>query len=71
MRGASIPSWPEEEVIGFHNSTCATEELVGMWGRTFNALRNRLDPGRAAKMIFIEANSRDQEADDKEMALTY
>ena len=34
-------------------------------------MRNRLDPGRAAKMIFIKANSRDQEAEDMEVALTY
>lgn len=60
-----------KEVIGFHTSTCAAERNWSAWGRTFSALRNKLDPGRAAKMIFIKANSRDQEADDKEVALTY
>jgi hypothetical protein len=52
-----------KEVIGFHTSTCAAERNRSAWGRTFSALRNRLDPGKA--------NSSDQEAEDKEVALTY
>ena len=57
-------------LLAVHVTTAAAERNWSAWGRTYNALRNRLSIELAEKCIFIKANcGRKELAGDELVAL--